>query len=142
MKTLDILTLIGTRLEGITIANGYLTDLGERVEYFDDLDSEYSKASLTFRDADTELFGLKSTYHEGVMPVEIEAIVFGENVLQLGCHAIADILNAVAVDPTWSGKAIDTNLKERFKSVETKGKKAIRVGVTIEVVYRFPRWRV
>lgn len=142
MKTLEILTNIGERLGEIAVANGYFTDLGQKVEYFDDLDTEYSKTSLTFRDADAELFSLKNPYHEGVMPVEIEGIIFGENVLELGCQAIADILKAVAVDPTWSGKAIDTNLRERFKSVETKGKKAVRVGVTIEVVYRFPRWRV
>lgn len=142
MKTLEILTKIGERLEEITIANGYATDLGEKVEYFRDLESEYDNSILTFRDADTEVFSPKNSFHEAVMPVEIEAIIFGENVLDLGCLAIADILLAVAVDPTWDGKAIDTSLKERFKSVETKGKKAVRVGVTIEVIYRFPRWRV
>ncbi len=140
MKTLEILTKIGERLAGITIANGYSTDLGEVVTYFEDIDSEYNKEGFNYRDVDNEFFALKNNYHEAVMPVEIDAILFGENVLELGCRATSDILRAIAIDPTWAGCAIDTVLKERFKSIETKGRKAIKVGVTIDIVYRFPKW--
>ena len=142
MKTLQILTQIKERLAGITIANGYFTDLGKTLTYFDDIDSEYNKDGLNYRDLDSEFFSAKNNYHEAVMPVEIDAILFGENVLELGCYATSDILKAIAIDPTWSGCAINTVLKERFKSVETKGKKAIKVEVTIDVTYRFPLWSI
>jgi hypothetical protein len=54
----------------------------------------------------------------------------------------ADILKAINAGGTWNGKAIDTNLVSRQTTVETAGKRAVRVLVEIEIVYRFPRWQV
>lgn len=143
MKILGILQAIAARLEEITVENGYSTDLGQAVSYFRDIDAEYgAEPVLTFRDEDNILFETENVYHEATLPIEIEAIAFGEDVLTLGVEMFADIVRAIGVDSTWGGLALKTILVSSYKSVETKGQRAVRVGVSIEIVYRTPKWSV
>jgi hypothetical protein len=143
VKILEILQAIGARLELITVDNGYYTDLGSSVVYFRDIDAEYGmEPVLTFRDADNVLFASENNYHEANLPIEIEAIAFGENVMDLGVQMFADIIKAVGLDTTWGGLALKTDLVSSYKNVETKGRRAVRVDASILITYRVPKWTV
>jgi hypothetical protein len=139
LKTLRILEQIELTLSNILVANGYFTDIGNKLEYWSNEDTEYDQEKLTYRDEECELTR-EGTEHEHKLTVEIEAIAFTADPKTTGCELLGDIYRAVGSNLDWGGNAIDTMLVKNEKAIVTEGKTAVRVIVTVEVLYRTGLW--
>lgn len=139
MKTLSILNEIEATLSNILTTNGYYTDLGSKLEYWSNEDTEYDSEKLTFRDEECEITR-EGGEHEHKLTVEIEAIAFTDDPKRKGCELMADIYRAVGSNLNWGSHALDTMLVKNEKAIATEGKTAVRVIVTVEVLYRAAVW--
>jgi hypothetical protein len=142
LKRLDILNAIETRLTQITTNNGYFTDIGNSVDYWSDLPWEYGEVgAVSFNDAEEES-NLVGSEEEHNLTVEIEALSFTNDPKTMGVQLLADIKRAIGTDPTWSGLALTTKVIANNKNVQTQGQAAVRISVTLAIVYRTERWSV
>lgn len=133
--------LIG--LQSILPANGYLTDIGKNAEYWGDTDQEWNTSGVTFRDVEEE-FVEANTLHNRLLTVEVEAIAFAEplDLMQKGCQLERDLITLFGSDLSLGGKAMIVELAPQAiaKQVETKGKKAVSVLITLAIAYRTDKW--
>jgi hypothetical protein len=139
---LAILQAVSNQLQSITVANGYLTDLGlMTVNYWQDLDFEYKANALEIRDLEEEIYhdNLAINYN---LPVKISAIhvINGDDdPLIIGCNLLADMKKAFS-NPSFGeslkGIHLRTLLSSSGKNIETKGKKAIKVCLLISIKYK------
>lgn len=140
MGRAEILESIEQRLKTITTANGYATNIGLDCRYWDDLNIEYGKDGVVFRDTE-ETINDRNAKADQFLTVELEAIKFTTPAtkLQDGCAVLEDLKNCVRFDPTWSGAALSTRPLSNTKDIETSGKIAISVTLTCEVYYQQSR---
>lgn len=141
MKRTDIMSAIGDRLNKIAIANGYFTDLGTDIFYWQAEDAEYDAFCLIYRDVGEEHTQIGNT-RENQLHVEVEAVLFTDNSGADGNKAIADIIKAIGIDPTWNKLCFNTQLVKNEMVVDTAGKTAVRVIVYADLFYRVPLWAV
>jgi hypothetical protein len=137
MSRLTILQSLETQLKTITPANGYNTAIGENCIYWDTYEQDYNgPASVTFRDVDTN-YEWANTRHTNQLMVEIEAIAWAKQTtkLELGCHLLDDIYQAVIIQPWHPGLQAIRPLSDN-KNIDAKGKQAVIVTLTIEIWYR------
>lgn len=132
---------VGDRMAQIAIANGYFTDIGTNPFYWHDPPLEYGEPALVYRDVGEEHSQIGRT-HDNQLHVEIEGLIFTDSPGVEGNKAIADIIRAIGVDPTWSGLAYDSRLNKNSTVVETEGKTAVRVLVEVDILYRVPLWQL
>lgn len=132
-KRLAIVSGVGEALEKITIDNGFNTDLGLRVFYWQDLDFQYKETgAINFKDLYEEMADQNIPYqHE--LYFEVEAIKFSDNWLEDSHLLLQDLIKAININ--FSG-ALRTSLISNEKTIETKGEKAIRVSLKFKVKYR------
>jgi hypothetical protein len=136
----DILMAIRDRLQTIKIADGYTSDIGDHVSYWRDHAVQYEQDGCSFYDE-----GEKNTEigceDERRLTVEIQAVKsIQTDAIAESTGLIKDIIQAVGVDPSWEGTALNTKLVKNEKEIEAMGTRACRVSVTIEVLYRGGRW--
>lgn len=142
MKKFDILSAILTALEGVTVANGYQTDIGENATYAQDTNHEYDTAGVDFRDTSCEVVEVNQ-YHEYALGLEVQAIAFGEDLLELGCQLEQDLIQAIGADPTWDALALKTEFAQEgaiVKDWQTAGKKAVSLTLNLIVTFRTEKW--
>lgn len=135
----QIMAQVGVRLADITIANGYITDLGQRVSYFRDLPVEYQADELTYRDSSEESQEVGSKHHQMLM-VELEAIASTTTPGETANDMLADLQRLTGLNRNWGGLAIITHLRGNETEAETDGQQVVRVQQMIEIQYRTNRF--
>lgn len=104
----QILTAIKTRLQTITVANGYETDIGSNVNVWHTTDfQETELPAIDLRDPAEEV-ETRGGNHICTLSIEIEAKVSGTTSDVSMRDIIADIIKAVGIDSTFSGLVQDT----------------------------------
>ena len=137
MTRLAILQSLETQLKTITPANGYNTAIGDHCLYWDAYEQDYNgPPSITFRDVDTN-YEWANTRQTNDLMVEIEAIALAIQTtkLELGCHLLEDIYQAVVVEPWHPGLQAIRPMSDT-KNIDAKGKQAVIVTLTVEIWYR------
>lgn len=138
MKRADILSAIAQRLETIQKENGYLTDIGKKVLYWQDFPSEY-EADLTIYKDTNHRFERKNQIFQHELDIEIQGILFsGQNTSEV----VQDFLAAIGEDETWGKLTAYTNVKAADTQLVSTGKRAMSVTLFIEVSYRSELWSV
>jgi hypothetical protein len=136
---LAILQSLQTQLGTITTANGYSTDIGQNVEYWDVYPDDYNgPPAIAFRDTDTEYERKNQNYQQKVN-VELSAFSWTtkENKLVDSCNLLEDLYQAVVVEP-WDSNVIAVRAMRDSKLIAAKGKQGILVELTVEIEYRQP----
>lgn len=134
-----ILEAVLTQLETITIANGFNSNAGQNVTYFDPYSAEYKgPAKVTVRDSDDDSEKV-NTYHHVLLQLEIEAIAYTTESTKLAdsCKLVEDLVDCLVRDRAWHpAGVIAVRRKGRNKQIEGGAKQAIAVTLNIEVEYR------
>ena len=139
-KRIDIMSAVADRSSQITIANGYSTDIGLNTFYWHDLPLEYGYPALAYRDV-AEDYVVMNRLRENILHLELEGLLFSDNPGVDGNKIIGDIIQALGVDPTWSGLCFNTQLVKSETTVETDGQTAVRAVVYVDLFYRTQLWR-
>lgn len=137
MTRLTLLQALQTQLGTITTANGYTSNIGQAVTYWDAYEVDYSgPAAVTFRDVETQYQRINNKY-QNKLNVEIEAIAFTRQAdkLTLSVGLLEDIKAAICVKP-WGTGVIAVRPVLDSKQIEAKGKQAVSVVLTVEIEYR------
>lgn len=138
MKRQQIVDKIAELLARITIVNGFNTDLGLSLAYWQDYASEYGEPILIYRDLEEETQE-KGEDHENALQIEIEG---RKPELPIEPNKILeDIIRAIGHDPTLGGLALKVFPPSSQTMVETEGKVVSRVMVNFTVVYRVRRFQ-
>lgn len=140
-----LLDEIGTTLAQITVLNGYQTNVGSKVVYWQDLPFDYGEVgAVTYRDPEVSST-LVNRQSQNEVRIEIEAIATTANPKATSCAIIEDIYKAVRGDETWNGLSIWTRPTETesiLKDIETQGKTAVRVQCNFVICLRSNRFEV
>lgn len=133
-KRLKILEDLQDALKAITLANSYLTNIGNNVVYWQDTDFEYGESALVFRDTIEDISQNNYPY-EKTLVVEICAIQQNaeDALLLVSSKILKDLEKAIDTFEIDRGKARITNTE---KFVETKGKKTLKIKVRLKIEYR------
>lgn len=124
------------QLATITTANGFSSDIGTNVIYWDVYDQDYNgPAMVTIRDAEEDTD--KINQYRQTLHLEVEAIRYSTqaNKLQDGLALLAD-LKTVLVTESWAGPGVIVRPTANSKEIEGKGKQAIRVALMLDIEYR------
>lgn len=139
----QIIDAIQPRFEGITVNNGYQTDVGRNVFLWRETPLESEELpGVVFRDKTVKK--LEETFGAVIYDLPIEVVVFmaesGTTTDELR-KAVADILKAIAVDVSWGAIAEDTQIPDSDSMDIDHGDK-IRGGIQFEfsVLYSADRW--
>lgn len=134
----QIMDAIGIQLQGITVANGYVSNVGNSV--FADRVTPLTETELPgiiYRDPDEDEESLTMGYQHMTMKVEIEVATYGptapkdvRNIL------IADVKKAVRANLSWSGLALDTRITGRSMQVEHMERLIAGAVIRLEIDYR------
>jgi hypothetical protein len=139
----NLLKLILSELKTITVANGYLSDIGLNATYARDTNQEWDTEGVTFRDYNCNITE-NNTFHEYDLEIEIEAITFADNLIEAGCNLEEDLINLLSKNLNWT--KVDAMItafvptSSIVKSFETAGRSAVSVQVNLSVKYRLPQW--
>lgn len=139
MSRLTLLQSLETQLKTIKKDNGYTSDIGNVVTYWDSYEVDYNgPAAVTFRDAETQYLRLNRRY-VNKLSVEIEAIAFTKQAdkLTLSVGLLEDIKTAIGVKP-WGGNIIAVRPVMDSKQIQAKGRQAVSVVIIFEIEYREP----
>ena len=136
-----IVNAVGVRLQAITVANGYETNLGAGLNLWrvtDFADSELPVMNL--RDVECVTDQLIGNHHEHRLKLEVVAVskIGGsdDNAGVTSRRMLADIWKAIGVDRKWSSLALDTNPLRDSTQVEQEKHLLISVKVEFEIKYR------
>ena len=134
----QIMDAIGTRLAGITIANGYASNAGNSV--FADRVTPFIETELPgimYRDPDEDEEALTMGYKHLTMKVEIEAFAYGPTApKEVRNKLVADVKKAVRVDLSWGGLALDTRITGRSMQIEHMERLIASAVIRLEIDYR------
>jgi len=139
ISRLTLLQALQTQLGTIKTANGYTSNIGNAVTYWDAYEVDYNgPAAVTFRDLETQYQRINQNY-VNKLSVEIEAIAFTKQAdkLTLSVGLLEDIKTAIAVEP-WGQNIIAVRPLLDGKEIQAKGKQSVCVTLTIEIEYREP----
>lgn len=137
MSRLPLLQALQTQLETIKTTNGYTSNIGNAVTYWDSYEVDYNGPdAVTFRDVETQYQRVNQKY-VNKLNVEIEAIAYTKQAdkLTLSVGLLEDIKTAIAVKP-WGQNIIAVRPMLDSKQIEGKGKQCISVVLTVEIEYR------
>lgn len=125
-----------------SIRQNFLLDLqaalenlnGFEVFYWHDLDLQFEKNAIDFRDYFEEIKRVNRD-EQKILSVKVSALIFTEDILVQGSAILQDLENAIAGITVTNG---EVSLESNEKFVETKGKKSIKITVKCKVSYREP----
>jgi hypothetical protein len=140
----EILQAIQAQLATLTIANGYSTDVGLNVRYWQDLPIEYDGPSvITFFDSKDDPAAEVGSLHEHRLEIRIDAIAYIKaDAIVESCNLLADIVALIGKNRRWTKAVINTYLGENLKEIELKSKLAVRVTQELEIQYRAPFFKI
>jgi hypothetical protein len=135
----EILTAVLARLATIKTANGYLTNAGDRVTYYDPYTSEYEGSpEITIRDKE-DTSERVNILHKILMNLDVEAIAFTteETKLADSCNLLSDLVKCLVHDVSWYVECmIAVRRKGRTTVIQGGSKQVVRVILNLEIEYR------
>lgn len=135
MKRLAILQAVKTKLEAVSQANGYNFDYS-KIVYWQDLPFEYGESgAINFKDP-YEAMTRQNLVYQNVLNLKVCAIKFSDDSILVDSEYILEDLITATKDETWGGLSISTFLINNDKVIETAGKTAIKVTLTLQITYR------
>jgi len=138
----NIVVALITALGTISVANGYRSAVGARVYAWPDprLDPDHLPA-LVVHDTTAPVEMEPHPYFSHTLTVEIYAFTAGDTAGSALSDIMADILQAVGVDHTFGGLAIQTRPLDCNKTEIEQREKTIAVAeVILEIDYRTNQW--
>lgn len=127
-------------LQGISTANGYRTDF-DRIRYWQDVDTEYGRNHLTFKDTENNYADLNRE-HEHELMFEVGAIVYGAEPAEAGTNALADLIEVLGANESLGGLVHRLRLIDSSKDVDTATRSRCFITLDFLVVYRLERFKV
>ena len=137
MSRVTILEDLLTKLQTITVANGFNTEIGAKASYWEVYPDDYNgPPTVTFFDRDADYEKVNS-YYEQTLHLEIQAIAYTTAATKLvdSCNLLDDLTRAV-VNSQWSSALLFVRPVSNSKEIEGKGRQAIAVMLNIDVIYR------
>lgn len=131
-KRLEILQELQTALTEISLVNGYQTNIGSNVVYWHDTEFEYGESALEFRDTIEETVQVNRPY-EKMLAIEISSVSLTAISLVESSKILEDLEKVVNKFKVQDGRVL---ILGNEKTVETKGKKYIRIKLKIKIQYR------
>jgi hypothetical protein len=133
----EILSFIGIKLGQISAGNGFATDLGENVIYWQDLASEFGSPAVTYRD-EFESHEEANRAYQNTLVITFEAIDYPAPAQKIAksCDMLRDLIRLVLSDRTWGQRALDSRLVSNDKDFEVGGLTCCRVSLQVEIIYR------
>ncbi len=136
----DLMLAIKDRLEDISVANGYRTNIGQDVAYWRDARVDHGRDCMSFRDESaTHARENRAQVHR--VNVQVSAVVFGEDLGGKMNDAFEDILEALGIDPTFGRSATGCELSSSNFEILGDGYESGAVTVTVELTYRVDPWK-
>jgi hypothetical protein len=102
------------------------------VFYWHDLDWEFEKNSIDFRDTFEEVKRVNKR-NQKLLSVKVSTLFFTEDILTQGSEILQQLENAIVGITVVNG---EVSLESNEKFVETKGKKSIKITVNCKVSYQ------
>ncbi len=147
IKKEQIVQAVKTRLETITTANGYHTNLGSNIyEWKQNPHNETDVLAAVIRDTDCEEVNIldqsSSGIHTKILSMEIEIIAASSTVPAVLRQAEADVNKAIGTDTTFGGLAIDTTPVNSIPLYPNQNEKRIAgLQRTVEIHFRTVAWQ-
>lgn len=144
IKRQQIVDAIKTRFQGITIANGYNSNLGSNV-------FEWRVTNLNNTEFPACVYrDVTNIRQEGAigsfrwaLNIEIQLITDGGTSAAEIRKIIADVYKAIGTDSKWSGIAVTTEQPESDEmDVEQHEKKQAGALIKLSIIYDAPRWEI
>jgi hypothetical protein len=147
IKKEQIVQAVKTRLETITTANGYHTNLGNNIyEWKQNPHADTNTLSAVIRDTECEevnvLDQAASGIHTKILTMEIEIIAASGTPAQDLRKAEADVNKAIGTDTTFGGLAVDTEPVNSIPLYPNQNEKRIAgLQRTVEITFRTTAWQ-
>ena len=139
----QIMDAIQTRFEGITVVNGYQTDIGRNISLWKDNPWEQD-VDFGVDIRDPECAGSVDAYPTHTFRLTVKATAFaraGASTADvIRDQTIADINKAIGVDTQWGGLAMNTEPPTDTILIEHRDKIIGGVEVIFVVVFRTKAW--
>lgn len=135
----QIIDAMDARFKAIKIANGYNTDLGNKVYRWKTTAIEAGETmALIYRDLTADVFESAHNKHDHRLSCEAEIIALAGTITDNEVRKmLADVIKAIGANPFWSGLAITTKITgHSIDAIEQMDKIVGGGKVTFEVHYR------
>jgi hypothetical protein len=137
MSRLALLQSLESQLATITTANGYSTDIGLSVGYWDTYPDDYNGPdSVSFKDLETQYERVNQRY-QNKLTIEVSAFAWTTKTDKItqSCQMLEDIYQCLVVEP-WDNSVIAVRPMIDSKEIQARGKQAILVEMMLEIEYR------
>ena len=129
----EIVEKIGERLELIKVANGYRTDLGNKVIYYYGA-VDQGVEHIVYADAD-ETYSFSNRVMENELSIVMQVVRYGENYGQLINEAIADVLNVFKTDKSLGLSNVYMTPQTAEVDIDQGGRSFVVVQIKFTVKY-------
>ena len=144
LKRQQIVDAIKTRLQGILIANGYATNLGNNIFEWrvTNLNSAEFPACV-YRDVSNAKQDGAIGSFRWALNIEIQLVTDGETSAAEIRKLIADVYKAIGTDVRWGGLAVTTEQPESDEmDVEQHEKKQAGALIKLSIIYDANMWEM
>lgn len=134
---------VQARFGAITIANGYQTDIGERVfrcRPVAPTDKEAEAGALNIWDLVEESKPALSFVYEHKLTFDTYIAKVGSGVDEFIRNVIGDLAKAVAVDERWDGLAIRSEMGKSEYEIDQDKRLTGTVKFSFSIIYRTEGW--
>ena len=140
VKRQTILNNLKTRLQTITVANGYYSNLGSNIKLFSSLPLQEDElpACVIFdkvNQIDGEGINGSSNVWNHILNVTLQIVCGGNTIDTTARQIIADVYKALSTDLTLSSTCIDINAVSDTLEIEHDSK--LVAGATIEILIKY-----
>ena len=141
-KRQQIMDAVKARLQNITVANGYMTNLGNNVyEWKETAFAENEMPGIDYRDALCERFSSVLNRFRWRLSVGIEIATQNSTAVSDVRKMIADVYKVIGTDDTWGGLAIITEQPESDEMRVTKEERFIAGAlIGVFIIYETSLW--
>ena len=142
-KRQQIIDAVRTRLQSITVTNGYDFNLGNHVlEWRTTILNENEIPGIVFRDVQNiKIEGGPVAYFRWGLNIEIEVITQGGTSVTDIRKMLGDVYKAIGTDPKWGGLAILTEQPNNDEiQSEQQERKITGASIRLQIIYDSPLW--
>jgi len=142
-KRQQIMDAVKTRLQGITVANGYDFNLGSHVfEWRTTTLNDNEIPGIVFRDVqNVKIEGGPVAYFRWGLNIEIDIITQGGTSIADIRKMLGDVYKAIGTDHSWGGLAILTEQPNNDEiQSEQQERKITGVSIRLQIIYDSPLW--
>lgn len=139
----QIIDALEARLQAISIAGGYRTDIGARVFEWRSTDLQKKDLpAILYRDGSAPVDNGVADFLGHQLQVDIQIITQGATAPADLREMVADVLQAIGVDATWGGLARNTLLTQVDMEIEQADKILGGASIALEIHYDTNDWSI